>query len=160
VKNMPSFTLRLNDTNYKIAKLYEDGENIKTAISGDSITVSFAYGMTILRMEVDAIKTLTDKEWRNLAKEIKSTLKGAKIRELTDLAIRISPLKTKDVHLRISPLELELIRKAAEKVHKSTPDFIRMTALEKADQVLIAKTEIEERVKSKLKRPQETEIYG
>ena len=160
---MISFSLPMNAVNLKIARFYEDGEHVKVAVSGNKIVVNLTHGLTIFRIDVEGIaRAFTDKEWRDLAEQIKSTLKGAKIREFTDLAIGIQPLRSKDIHLRINPIEFDLIRNASREDHRSISDFIRMAALEKAEQVLEIKSEFKKRLKleSKRKLSQETEIYG
>lgn len=161
VRSMPSFILPLNEINKKIVDFYEGCDRVEAKKRDGRIFVYFNGGLTILRMEVDAAAgSITDKEWRDLIRDIKKTLKGAKIRGFSDIDIRIYPLRTEYAHLRLDPLEKELILDAAKTEHRSLSDFVRMAALEKADQVLIKKSMIKERVEATKKQAKETEIYG
>jgi hypothetical protein len=157
---MASFVLRMTERNLKIADFIGTEPHVVTRREDDRIQIEFGGMLSISRIEIDAAIGLTDKEWRELGREIKKTLKGAKVREFSDLAIGIWPVRKGGIFIRVNDFEKELLERAAKTEHRSISDFIRMAALEKADQVLIMKTAIEKRVKSKLKRPQETEIYG
>lgn len=152
---MPRFTLKLTDRNLKIAEFLEDAErHIKTIRQKDSVTIKFGSGLTIFRLEISCITGgITDAEWKDLAKEIKSTLIGAKIREFSDQVIGIRPLRNRGVYIRLNAIEESLIREAAKLEGRTLSDFIRMAALRASDEVLERTKAIRESYGKGARRP-------
>jgi len=158
---MASFTLKATERNLKIADYLSVEPHLKISREREHIRVEFGGMLSISRLEIDAVAGgIADKEWRELAKEIRQTLAGAKIREFTDIIIGIWPLRKEGVFVRLDSFEKRLIQEAAETEHRTISDFVRMAALEKADQALIKKSMIKKRVEATKKQTRETEIYG
>jgi hypothetical protein len=136
---MPSFRLRINELNLKIAERLEASEHFVKIKKDGEIHVEFQYGLTISRIALgDVSKDLTEKDWRNLANEIKNTLVGAKIREYSDQIIGIQPLRTEWIHVRVNPVEKALILDAAKLQKRRVADFARIALLKAADEVFNA----------------------
>lgn len=141
---MPSFVLEATERNLKIAELVGSRRYVKVNKQNNSILVQFEEGLMFSRIEVDdATEGITDREWRNLAKEIKRSLKGAKVRELTDQIMGIQPLRKEGIFLRLTPIERSLIRKAAKLEHRTVSDFTRMAVLNAADNIFDRKRTLE-----------------
>jgi hypothetical protein len=122
----------------------------------DKIQVELPAGFHLLRASVeDAVGNLTDIEWRNLIKEIKRTVKGARV-IADNLRFQLVPYRTQRLFLRISPIERGLIKRAAEIEHRSISDFVREATLEKADSVLVVSERQKKEEKPRAK--QETEF--
>ncbi len=153
---MASFKLRINEKNLKIAQFMEvAGKAVKVLQENGDILVKFRYGLNISRLEVGSIiKGFTDGDWRAFVEEIKSTLKGAKIREASDMVVRLRSLRTEDIHIRLDPLERETIEEAARLEGKSLSDFIRAAALRRAGE-----TFDEEKAKKMAKQKREESPY-
>jgi len=140
--NVPCFTLRLNKTNLRIAEAIKNAvDGVKVDVREDGILVSFDYGLNISRLELGSVgMDLTPGQWNALAREIKKTLVGAKVREFNSMLIGIHPLKTERIDIRLDPLEKALIVDAARIEQKSITDFIRTAALRLADEVFDRET--------------------
>jgi len=151
---LPSFKLNANKLNEMIAKRLEETERyVDVRLEAGTIHVEFQYGLTISRLTLGEIaKELSDRDWRNLAKEIKSTLVGAKVRELNDQTIGIQPIRTEWIHVRVNPIEKALIADAAKARGKTIADFVRIAALKVAEEVFQ-----EEVRKEEMERKEETE---
>ena len=135
---MPSFKLSLNKKNLEVAEaLKKSKDYVNVTVEGDIIKVSFDWGLNISRLSLGTIgKDLTDTDWNRLLKEIKKTLKEAKIRDFNTELISIHPLKTEQLHIRISPQEKNLIKRAAEIEGISITDFVRIATLRMADETI------------------------
>jgi len=139
---MPHFTLRLNKANLKIAEAIKNAaDDVKVDVQDGFIRVSFKYGLNISRLELGPVgNDLTPNQWNALAKEIRQTLVGAKVREFNSMLIGIHPLRTERIDIRLDPLEKALIKDAARIEQKSITDFIRAAALRVADEVFDRET--------------------
>jgi len=137
---MPWFRLRANELNLRIAERLEASERfVKVKKENGEIRVEFQYGLTISRITLGSVsRELSEKDWRNLVKEIKSTLVGAKIRECSDQMIGIQALRTQWIHIRVNPVEKALILDAAKAQGRTIADFVRIASLKVADEVFNA----------------------
>lgn len=136
------FELHMNENNLKIAEfLKASGKCSEVRHENDRIIVKFKFGFTIHRLHIGSIiKGFTDRDWRLLTNEIRRTISGARVCELSDLAIGIHPLKTELIRVRMDPLEKETLQEAAVLAGKSLSEFIRSAALKEASEVFDKKT--------------------
>jgi len=131
---MPKFKLPKNEINIKLSELLR-AEGCRVTNEQHHIIIEFNFGLNIFRVEAgSALGGLTDHEWRTLIDNIKNTLKGAKVRRADDMVIRIAPVKSEVIRLRVNPQEKELIRKAAALKGKTLSDFIRSVVLKAVDE--------------------------
>ncbi len=135
-----------------IKNAYDD---VDVSINKDRIRVSFKHGLNITLCDVGTDVIVYEEQWRNLMKEIKRTLVGAKIREFNNALIGISPLRERRTSVRLSHEEMRLVRKAAEMCYTSITDFARTAVLKKADEVFNKETlrRMEERAEKDRKTP-------
>jgi len=138
---MPSFKLPLNERNAKIAEFIEAAEQlVKVSVQADSVLVKFERDLALFRFMLEgAAGILTQRDWLNLFREIKSTLTGGKIREMSDQVIRIQPLRRHVICTRLSDEEFETVRKAASEQRESISAFVRNAVLSVADKVATEK---------------------
>jgi hypothetical protein len=139
---MPHFILKLNKRNLEIAEAIKKvADGVKVEVLEDGIRASFDYGLDISRLELgSAGVNLTPSQWNALAREIKRTLVGAKVRDFNSALIGIHPLKTERIYIRLDPLEKALIADAAKIEQKTITDFIRAAALRMAEEVFDRET--------------------
>jgi len=140
---LTSFTLAENKLNTKIAEALKEKNKqyVKTAIREGRIEVTFAEGLIIHRSDIDILTDidLTDEEWNTLAKEIKETLKGARMFH-NKKTIEIVPLKTRMICIRFNPIDMEIIKDAAKDEKRTISDFIRVAAIERAQEIFKKET--------------------
>ena len=135
---MPLFKLAMNEKNLKIAQFIEDAERaVKISRSREYVKVEFKWDITVARFMLEgAVDSLTDREWQALIREIKQSLKGAKIRSESDQFFTIQIVRQHCIGARVSAAEKNVICKAAELEHESPSIFIRKAALKKAERIL------------------------
>jgi uncharacterized protein (DUF1778 family) len=151
---MTAFSISRNERHERFAEFLK-ALGLASAVrkTADRIEVELPAGFHLLRMEVDRAVSFTDREWRNLVKEIKKSVRGARV--IADNAhLRLEPHRTHVIVLRVTPIERGLIKRAAEIEHRSISDFVREAALEKADSVLV----VSERQKREEKPKREVEF--
>jgi len=153
---MTTFSISKNERHEKFADFLQNLGLVTTVRkTAHRIEVELPAGFHLLRMEVDGAVPFTDREWRNLVKEIKKSVKGARV--IADNAhLRLEPHRTQVIVLRVTPIERGLIKRAAEIEHRSVSDFVREAALERADSVLVVSERQKKEEKPSAK--QETEF--
>lgn len=134
---MPSFKLPLNERNMEIAEFIETAEQlVKVKIQANSVLVKFERDLALFRFMLEsAAGIFTERDWLNLFREIKGTLTGGKIREMSDQVIRIQPLRRHVICTRLSDEEFEIVRKAASEQRESISAFMRDAVLSVADKI-------------------------
>ncbi|MEM3078660.1 MAG: DUF1778 domain-containing protein, partial [Nitrososphaerales archaeon] len=125
---MMRFEISATPLHLKVASYLEQAYDAKIKIERKIIVAinKNLYGLKLSKLEMgSAIPDLTDNDWRFLGSEIRQTLRGGKIRELTNWIIDIEPLRTRRIYVRLTPFEEEEIKEAAKVEKKTISDFIR-----------------------------------
>lgn len=135
---MPSFKLPMNEKNLRIAEFIEDAkEGVKISHEDGRVKVEFERDLTVARFMLEgAVGSLTDREWRSMILEVRRTLEGAKLRNVSDQFFTVQALRQHCIGARVNLLEKGMICKAAEIEHESPSTFIRKAAVEKAKSIL------------------------
>jgi predicted DNA-binding protein len=124
------FKIKDNATNRKILSILKVDE---VSTDGKWLVVKNKYSLEFDKLVLgSAIPTLSDKEWLSLYRDVSRTLEGGRIwpakyrfDKRETWMFKIIPLKTKQLIVRMDPLEFEELKEAAKLAGKTISDFVR-----------------------------------
>lgn len=116
--------------------LKRTSENVKVVREKNVIKVFFEETLVIPHVDLAVQIGISIEEWRVLAREIKETLENGRLHEHGDEILSIRPLRTESLHIRLTPVEDEFIRRAAEFKHATLSEFVRRAILNAAEEVI------------------------
>ena len=142
---MPTFSLSKTPTHASIAGYLRCLDpDIRVQETRKKILIELPYRVELSRLHLgSAIPTFTEADWRKLYREIHQTLRGAKLfppryrfNTKENWVIRFQWLRSKQLLLRLDPLEFATVRKAAKLAGTSVSEFVRRNAMQVANEVL------------------------